>query len=221
MGFTREGSRYTLVTAVADRRFFTHSVMLMGASLIMVKVASYGQSMFWLVRYFSLFFTLFCFARVAINVARPVILKALFLRQPWATAPNANVTMAWELSVGLLLPKKGVAGKAPLFSYCLPELPLPSLDDTLSRHVSSLSALLPPDRFLKVEAAAKALAGDRGGALQRALRRGQSGDEGWLAPWLQRRFSVQASNHGGRFYLLDSMVLPGEGAGLDQVPPRK
>jgi hypothetical protein len=184
--------------------------------------------MIWVVRYFSAAFFFYCVFRVLVTLFRPILLKALFRHQPWATAPHSIKTMMWELAVGMLLPKKGVSGKGPLFAYCLPDLPLPRLGDTLSRRADALRPLLPRTRASACDAAVRALLGEAGGgggggggasSLQSVLDQSVSSHDGWLSPWVQREAARQASNDRGRYYLLDAASLPGEkgAAGFDQA----
>mmetsp|Transcript_3173 Transcript_3173/g.7954 ORF Transcript_3173/g.7954 Transcript_3173/m.7954 type:complete len:450 (-) Transcript_3173:911-2260(-) len=199
--------RDSFVLALVDRKLGISVVVTMLSLLLVIRV----QNMNWALVLAVNLFAAVCLLRLAVALLRLPALRALYSCQPWASAPWTVPAAAWEIAVGLLVPKHG---RAVFFSFCLPPLPLPSLQDTLSRHVASLEGLLPANEFARVQQCADKLRARDGAVLQRALQEGARGTtHGWLAPWERRRLASQESNAAGRYYLLDGVRVPAEASG--------
>lgn len=101
------------------------------------------------------------------------------------TQPQRRKSIQQE-TLYTLQPKRSLASAPSITnsnSENLPHLPLPKLEDTLSKYLKSVQPLLPSDKFQKTANLVEAFAKGSGIQLQNLLKAKAEKSENWLADW--------------------------------------
>eukprot|EP00126_Sphaerothecum_destruens_P002216 Sdes_comp15654_c0_seq1m4668 len=141
---------------------------------------------------------------------RSKILKILLSWRKWAYIPRSPIAAMYLAVVGAL---GGAKPKLWSLQHCLPSLPVPDLQHTLSAYLDSVQALLGPEEFAATQKYVREFgkAGGVGEKLQEMLvERSRKEETSWLLEWWESIIYLKSRN---------PIAIYSNWYGLDKIDP--